>query len=103
MLPIPGLPAFEESLSWPSAPTALELHLTQHTCNRILASSTLLGNTLLVAFNAVKLILHSSEALPAQLLLAVGANETLRMPRLFLVSEASRSDGLGEKEQRCVV
>lgn len=24
------------------------------------------------------------------------------MPRLFLVSEASRSDGLGGKEQRCV-
>lgn len=63
-------------------------------CNRILASSTLLGNTLLVAFNAVKLILHSCEALPTQLLLAVGANETLRMPRLFLVSKASRSDGI---------
>lgn len=63
-------------------------------CNRILASSTLLGNTLLVAFNAVKLILHSCEALPTQLLLAVGANETLRMPRLLLVSKASRSDGV---------
>lgn len=46
-------------------------------CNRILAASTLLGNTLLVAFNTVKLILHSCEALPTQLLLAVGANETL--------------------------
>jgi len=36
------------------------------------------------------------------LLLAVGANETLGMPRLFLVSETSRSDGLRRKEQeRC--
>lgn len=46
-------------------------------CNRILAASTLLGNTLLVAVNTVKLILYSCEALPTQLLLAVGANETL--------------------------
>ena len=84
-------------------PLPSKLHLIQHTCNRILAASTLLGNTLLVAFDTVKLILYSCEALPAQLLLAVGANETLRMPRLFLVSEASRSDGLEGKEQRCVL
>lgn len=63
-------------------------------CDRILAASTLLGNTFLVAFNTVELILYSREALPTQLLLAVGANETLGMPRLFLVSEASRSDGI---------
>lgn len=79
-----------------------KLHLIQHTCNRILAASALLGNALLVAFDTVKLVLHSCEALPPELLLAVGANETLRMPRLFLVGEASRSDGLGGRGQRCV-
>lgn len=63
-------------------------------CNRILAASTLLGNTFLVALNTVKLILYSCKTLPTQLLLAVGANETLGMPRLFLVSETSRSDGI---------
>lgn len=79
-----------------------KLHLFQHTCNRILAASALLGDTLLVAFDTVEVVLHGCEALPAQRLLAVGANETLRMPRLFLVGEASRSDGLGGKGQRCV-
>lgn len=63
-------------------------------CNRILAASTLLGDTLLVAFDTVEVVLHGCEALPAQWLLAVGANETLRMPRLLLVGEASRSDGI---------
>lgn len=46
-------------------------------CNRILAASTLLGNAFLVALNTVKLILYGCEALPTQLLLAVGANEAL--------------------------
>lgn len=37
-------------------------------CNGVLAASTLLGNKCLVAIDTVELILHSSEALPTNLL-----------------------------------
>lgn len=59
----------------------------------------LLGHVALEAVHAVHIVLVGGEALSPQSLTAVVAHETLRVPGLVLVADASRGDGLrGAKE-----
>lgn len=63
-------------------------------CDWVLAAMALLGHVGLEAVHAVNVVLMGGEASSSQLFTAGAADEALRVPRLVLVADPSRGDGL---------
>lgn len=63
-------------------------------CYWVLAAMALLGHISLVAVHTVNVVLMRSEASSCQRFTAGFAHKTLRVPRLVLVADPSRGDGL---------
>ncbi len=69
------------------------------TCDWVLAAMTLLGHISLEAVHAVNAVLMGSEARSGQRFTAGVAHKTLGVPRLVLVADPSRGDGLRGTEE----
>lgn len=64
------------------------------TCDWVLAAMAFLGHISLVAVDAVHMVVMRREASSCERLTAGGAHKTLGVPRLVLVADPSRGDGL---------
>lgn len=70
------------------------------TCDGVLAAVALLGHVSFVAVHAVNVILVGGEASSCQRFTAGLAHKALRVPRLVLVADPSRGDGLNKEAKR---